>query len=84
MGLRNWSVKWSEKTKQNKTKLILNFIINQLYPGQDITNVMESPEPVTVPNWCKAGQKNCKHNQHTVYPYRCIGECQLVANLNFI
>lgn len=54
----------------NQPKDILDYC-KKLYPSLDITNVMESPEPATIANWCRGDQKTCSQS-HTVYPYRCI------------
>ncbi|OWK00581.1 hypothetical protein Celaphus_00019465, partial [Cervus elaphus hippelaphus] len=39
---------------------------------QEITNVVEANQPVTIQNWCKRGRKQCKTHAHMVIPYRCL------------
>ena len=44
----------------------------QMYPELQITNVMEANQPVSVDNWCRRGEKQCK--SHVVIPFKCLGE----------
>lgn len=46
-----------------------------MYPGVDVTNVVESSVKVTISNWCQVDKPNCRHPEHTVTPYKCVGEC---------
>ncbi|XP_041857927.1 amyloid beta (A4) precursor protein b isoform X2 [Melanotaenia boesemani] len=44
----------------------------QVYPELQITNVVEANQPVSIPNWCKKGRKQCRSHTHIVVPYRCL------------
>lgn len=46
----------------------------QVYPKNDITNIVESSHYVKIGNWCKMGYNKCKHTDW-VKPYRCLGKC---------
>uniref|UniRef100_A0A8C5HGJ6 Amyloid-beta A4 protein n=1 Tax=Gouania willdenowi TaxID=441366 RepID=A0A8C5HGJ6_GOUWI len=43
-----------------------------VYPELQITNVVEANQPVSIPNWCKKGRKQCRSHSHIVVPYRCL------------
>lgn len=45
----------------------------QVYPKNDITNIVESSHYVKIGNWCKMGYNKCKHTDW-VKPYRCLGK----------
>ncbi|XP_040111806.1 amyloid-like protein 2 isoform X5 [Oryx dammah] len=42
----------------------------EMYPELQITNVMEANQPVSVDNWCRRGEKQCK--SHVVVPFKCL------------
>uniref|UniRef100_A0A452E6Y7 Amyloid beta precursor like protein 2 n=1 Tax=Capra hircus TaxID=9925 RepID=A0A452E6Y7_CAPHI len=42
----------------------------EMYPELQITNVMEANQPVSVDNWCRRGEKQCK--SHVVIPFKCL------------
>ncbi|XP_046694337.1 amyloid beta (A4) precursor protein a isoform X2 [Silurus meridionalis] len=44
----------------------------EVYPDLQITNVVEANQPVSIPNWCKKGRKQCRSHVHIVVPYRCL------------
>ncbi|KAM6934246.1 LOW QUALITY PROTEIN: amyloid-beta A4 protein-like [Xenentodon cancila] len=44
----------------------------QMYPELQITNVVEANQPVSIPNWCKKGHRQCRSHSHIVVPYRCL------------
>ncbi|XP_047457571.1 amyloid-beta A4 protein-like [Mugil cephalus] len=44
----------------------------QVYPELQITNVVEANQPVSIPNWCKKGRKQCRSHTYIVVPYRCL------------
>ncbi|XP_012730532.2 amyloid-beta A4 protein isoform X2 [Fundulus heteroclitus] len=44
----------------------------EVYPDLQITNVVEANQPVSIPNWCKKGRKQCRSHTHIVVPYRCL------------
>lgn len=44
----------------------------QVYPGKDITNIVEYSHVSHVERWCKEDGSACKH-AFTVRPFRCIG-----------
>ncbi|XP_044072518.1 amyloid-beta A4 protein isoform X2 [Siniperca chuatsi] len=44
----------------------------EVYPELQITNVVEANQPVSIPNWCKKGRKQCRSHTHIVVPYRCL------------
>uniref|UniRef100_A0A8C5HH55 Amyloid-beta A4 protein n=1 Tax=Gouania willdenowi TaxID=441366 RepID=A0A8C5HH55_GOUWI len=44
----------------------------EVYPELQITNVVEANQPVSIPNWCKKGRKQCRSHSHIVVPYRCL------------
>ncbi|KAM4558297.1 amyloid-beta A4 protein-like isoform 2-T2 [Odontesthes bonariensis] len=44
----------------------------QVYPELQITNVVEANQPISIPNWCKKGRKQCRSHTHIVVPYRCL------------
>ncbi|KAL2102813.1 hypothetical protein ACEWY4_001981 [Coilia grayii] len=44
----------------------------EVYPELQITNVVEANQPVSIPNWCKKGRKQCRSHLHIVVPYRCL------------
>jgi len=45
----------------------------QMYPDQDIKNVVEASKKVTIDNWCKAKHTHCRHHgSHTVRPFKCL------------
>nr|XP_061799563.1 amyloid-beta A4 protein-like isoform X2 [Nerophis lumbriciformis] len=50
---------------------ILNYC-QEVYPELQITNVVEANQPVSIPNWCKKGRKQCRSHNHIVVPYRCL------------
>ncbi|XP_054887439.1 amyloid beta (A4) precursor protein b isoform X2 [Poeciliopsis prolifica] len=44
----------------------------EVYPDLQITNVVEANQPISIPNWCKKGRKQCRSHTHMVVPYRCL------------
>ncbi|KAM4731780.1 amyloid-beta A4 protein-like isoform 2-T2 [Anableps anableps] len=44
----------------------------EVYPDLQITNVVEANQPISIPNWCKKGRKQCQSHTHIVVPYRCL------------
>ncbi|XP_029967001.1 amyloid beta (A4) precursor protein b isoform X2 [Salarias fasciatus] len=44
----------------------------EVYPELQITNVVEANQPISIPNWCKKGRKQCRSHTHIVVPYRCL------------
>uniref|UniRef100_A0A3B5MLN4 Amyloid-beta A4 protein n=1 Tax=Xiphophorus couchianus TaxID=32473 RepID=A0A3B5MLN4_9TELE len=44
----------------------------EVYPDLQITNVVEANQPISIPNWCKKGRKQCRSHTHIVVPYRCL------------
>ncbi|XP_028289502.1 amyloid beta (A4) precursor protein b isoform X2 [Parambassis ranga] len=44
----------------------------EVYPELQITNVVEANQPVSIPNWCKKGRKQCRSHTYIVVPYRCL------------
>ncbi|XP_014879289.1 amyloid beta A4 protein-like isoform X2 [Poecilia latipinna] len=44
----------------------------EVYPDLQITNVVEANQPISIPNWCKKGRKQCWSHTHIVVPYRCL------------
>lgn len=58
-----------------KSRSKTTFIVFQVYPKNDITNIVESSHYVKIGNWCKMGYNKCKHTDW-VKPYRCLGKCQ--------
>ncbi|XP_027731256.1 amyloid-beta A4 protein isoform X2 [Vombatus ursinus] len=68
--------KWETDPSGTKTCIgakegILQYC-QEVYPEQQITNVVEANQPVTIQNWCKRGRKQCKSYPHIVIPYRCL------------
>ncbi|XP_057708280.1 amyloid-beta A4 protein-like [Corythoichthys intestinalis] len=57
---------------------ILNYC-QEVYPELRITDVVEANQPVSIPNWCKTGRKQCHSLTHTVVPYRCLGKPEAVC-----
>uniref|UniRef100_A0A1I7ZKG7 A4_EXTRA domain-containing protein n=1 Tax=Steinernema glaseri TaxID=37863 RepID=A0A1I7ZKG7_9BILA len=43
----------------------------KVYPGQNITNIVEYSHDMTIEKWCKEDGKSCKFT-HTVRPFRCV------------
>lgn len=52
----------------------LSFLVKQMYPDLQITNVVEANQPVSIDSWCRRGKKQCKDHTHIVVPYKCLGE----------
>lgn len=53
------------------------FISLQVYPGRDITNIVESSHYQKIGGWCRQGALNsakCKGAQRWVKPFRCLGK----------
>lgn len=49
----------------------------QVYPGRDITNIVESSHYQKIGGWCRQGSVNsakCKGAQRWIKPFRCLGE----------
>uniref|UniRef100_A0A673LXX5 Amyloid-beta A4 protein n=1 Tax=Sinocyclocheilus rhinocerous TaxID=307959 RepID=A0A673LXX5_9TELE len=44
----------------------------EVYPELQITNVVEANQPVSIWDWCKKSQKQCRSHTHIVVPYRCL------------
>ncbi|XP_028817498.1 amyloid beta precursor like protein 2 isoform X2 [Denticeps clupeoides] len=44
----------------------------EIYPELQITNVVETNQPVKIENWCKKDKKQCKGHAHIVVPYKCL------------
>uniref|UniRef100_A0AAY4DUA5 Amyloid beta (A4) precursor-like protein 2 n=1 Tax=Denticeps clupeoides TaxID=299321 RepID=A0AAY4DUA5_9TELE len=42
----------------------------EIYPELQITNVVETNQPVKIENWCKKDKKQCKGHAHIVVPYK--------------
>lgn len=54
----------------------------QVYPGRDITNIVESSHYQKIGGWCRQGAMNsakCKGAQRWIKPFRCLGEYFLFA-----
>lgn len=50
----------------------------QVYPGRDITNIVESSHYQKIGGWCRQDAVNankCKGAQRWVKPFRCLGTC---------
>lgn len=50
---------------------------SQVYPGRDITNIVESSHYQKIGGWCRQGATNnakCKGAQRWIKPFRCLGE----------
>lgn len=55
--------------------LIFFFLIFQVYPGRDITNIVESSHYQKIGGWCRQGALNaakCKGAQRWIKPFRCL------------
>lgn len=51
--------------------------ILQVYPGRDITNIVESSHYQKIGGWCRQGSMNaakCKGAQRWIKPFRCLGK----------
>lgn len=49
----------------------------QVYPGRDITNIVESSHYQKIGGWCRQGALNsakCKGAQRWIKPFRCLGK----------
>lgn len=46
----------------------------QVYHDQQVTNVVQSSVKVTIGNWCQVNKPTCGHSEHTVTPFKCVGE----------
>ena len=65
--------------------LIILCLLFQMYPDQDIKNVVEASKKVTIDNWCKAKHSHCRHHgSHTVRPFKCLGKVWLKYAFNNI
>ncbi|XP_055715612.1 amyloid-beta-like protein isoform X16 [Phlebotomus papatasi] len=56
----------------------------KVYPGRDITNIVESPHYQKIGGWCRQGvtsQGKCKGAQRWIKPFRCLGPFQSDALL---
>lgn len=52
-------------------------IFFQVYPGRDITNIVESSHYQKIGGWCRQGALNaakCKGAQRWIKPFRCLGK----------
>lgn len=50
----------------------------QVYPGRDITNIVESSHYQKIGGWCRQGTASaakCKGAQRWIKPFRCLGMC---------
>ncbi|KAK5622033.1 hypothetical protein CRENBAI_011870 [Crenichthys baileyi] len=68
--------KWESDPSSTKTCIgtkegILQYC-QEVYPDLQITNVVEANQPISIPNWCKKGRKQCRSHTHIVVPYRCL------------
>lgn len=57
---------------------VLDLFTIQVYPGRDITNIVESSHYQKIGGWCRQGSVNaakCKGAQRWIKPFRCLGEC---------
>lgn len=53
------------------------FYLLQVYPGRDITNIVESSHYQKIGGWCRQGALNsakCKGAQRWIKPFRCLGK----------
>lgn len=53
-----------------------HFIYLQVYPGRDITNIVESSHYQKIGGWCRQGAlsaSKCKGAQRWIKPFRCLG-----------
>lgn len=49
----------------------------QVYPGRDITNIVESSHYQKIGGWCRQGAASaakCKGAQRWIKPFRCLGK----------
>ncbi|XP_061575794.1 amyloid-like protein 2 isoform X2 [Cololabis saira] len=44
----------------------------EMYPELQITNVVETNQPIRIENWCRREKKVCKGHAHIVVPYKCL------------
>ncbi|XP_068173071.1 amyloid beta precursor like protein 2 isoform X2 [Antennarius striatus] len=44
----------------------------EIYPELQVTNVVETNQPIRIENWCKKEKKVCKGHAHIVVPYKCL------------
>lgn len=52
-----------------------------MYPGRDITNIVESSHYQKIGGWCRQGALNsakCKGAQRWVKPFRCLGKLTII------
>lgn len=57
--------------------LYLSFLVLQVYPGRDITNIVESSHYQKIGGWCRQGTASaskCKGAQRWIKPFRCLGK----------
>lgn len=69
--------KWKWKKIKNSHHFSSHFISLQVYPGRDITNIVESSHYQKIGGWCRQGALNsakCKGAQRWVKPFRCLGK----------
>lgn len=62
--------------RNENTKKFCLFAL-QVYPGRDITNIVESSHYQKIGGWCRQGALNaakCKGAQRWIKPFRCLGE----------
>lgn len=67
--------RWN-KHKFSFNNLFFSFFF-QVYPGRDITNIVESSHYQKIGGWCRQGTTNtakCKGAQRWIKPFRCLGE----------
>ncbi|XP_074653490.1 amyloid-beta precursor-like protein isoform X2 [Tubulanus polymorphus] len=56
----------------NSPQEILEYC-KKMYPGMDITNIVEATHFETISNWCKRNHKHCHRNgEYTIRPIRCL------------
>ncbi|KFB37010.1 AGAP002790-PA-like protein [Anopheles sinensis] len=56
--------------------------VSRVYPGRDITNIVESSHYQKIGGWCRQGALNaakCKGAQRWIKPFRCLGKCMFVC-----
>lgn len=57
-------------------EMLFSFTL-QVYPGRDITNIVESSHYQKIGGWCRQGALNaakCKGAQRWIKPFRCLGK----------
>ncbi|XP_021709743.1 beta-amyloid-like protein isoform X2 [Aedes aegypti] len=82
-----WSTDLSIKVPGStclRDKMDLLDYCKKVYPGRDITNIVESSHYQKIGGWCRQGALNsakCKGAQRWIKPFRCLGPFQSDALL---